>query len=90
MVEKQANHRQQLEKEAVRAEIRRGYLGMVSGFFVALTGLGIGGFLIYHEKLIEGSAFAGSTLAALVGVFIYGATMRRHEREAKTQILAGK
>lgn len=52
MAEKQGDHRQGLETRAVNAEIERGRLGMISGFFVALLGLSIGGVLIYHDKLL--------------------------------------
>ncbi len=90
MAENQANHRHSLESLAIKAEINRSYLGMASGLLVALTGIGSGAILIYHDKIVAGSVFAGATLVSLVGVFVYGARTRRKEREAKTRILAGE
>jgi len=90
MAENQANHRHSLESLAIKAEINRSYLGIASGLLVALTGIGSGAILIYHDKIVAGSVFAGATLVSLVGVFVYGARTRRKEREAKTRILAGE
>ena len=90
MAEKQQSHRHDLESIAVRSDIRRGYLGMGSGLLVALAGIGIGGYLLSLGQKIEGSVFAGGTLAAIVGVFVYGTDQRRKERAEKTRILAGR
>lgn len=90
MAERQESHRHGIEKQAVTAEINRGYLGMASGFLVAICGLSIGGILLYGNKVVEGSVFAGVTLVSLVAVFVYGANKRSREREQKTRILAGK
>ena len=88
MAEKQGDHRHGLETRAVNAEIERGKLGMISGFLVALLGISIGGVLIYHDKLLTGSIFAGGTLVALVGTFVFGTYQRKSERLAKAKILA--
>lgn len=89
MAEKQETHRHGLEKQVVAAEIKRAYLGMASGLLVALFGLTIGGILLYHEKVVVGSIFAGGTLVSIVGVFVYGVGQRRKEREAKARIMTG-
>lgn len=90
MAERQESHRHDLEGRAVQADIRRGYFGMSSGLVVALVGLAIGGYLLSLGQKVEGSLFAGSTLAAIVGVFVYGTGQRRKEREEKTRILSGQ
>jgi uncharacterized membrane protein len=89
MAEKQASHRHTMESQVVTAEIKRAYLGMGSGFIVAMLGLTIGGLLVYLEKTVVGSIFFGATLVSLVGVFVYGAHERRKERETKTKIMTG-
>jgi len=61
MAEKQEDHRHALERSAVKAEITRGYIGQASGLIVALTGLAIGGWLLYRDKPVAGSLFAGGT-----------------------------
>ena len=89
MAEKQSAHRHDLESQVMKSEINRSYLGMVSGLLVAVFGLGSGGLLLYHGKVVEGSAFAGATIVSLVYVFVHGSTQKRKERETKARILAG-
>jgi uncharacterized membrane protein len=78
MAERQAEHRQAIEKSSVRAGIGRGYLGQVFGFIVALVAMALSAFAFYRGFSWEGAAVSGVTLTGLVSVFVYGS---RHKQQ---------
>lgn len=83
MAEKQSSHRQDLEKQVIKSDIRNSLLGLIFGFIIGLGGVSCGFYLIYIGKIIEGGLFSGATIVALVSAFIYGSTQRRKERASK-------
>lgn len=90
MAERQAAHRQDLEKKVTESEIRRSYAGIAAGLVVALTCV-VGGLIAIcagHDT--AGAAVATTTVASLTGIFIYGSISRKHERQEKAKILTGQ
>ncbi len=54
--EEQGRHRRGLEQKAINYNVFSATLGQVFGFFLFLAGIGMGGFLIYHDKPVGGIA----------------------------------
>ena len=72
MAENQAAHRQELEASHLRSEQGRAKTGLWFALLVGLAGIIGSSVCIYHGQATGGSILGGSTLAALVGSFIYG------------------
>lgn len=83
MAEQQSAHRRSLEAQVIASDIKNSKWGLVFGFIIGFSGI-IGSVLtsIYASQLAGGVLGIGS-LAALVGVFIYGSQLRKKEREGK-------
>lgn len=90
MAEEQAAHRRTLESRHMTASIWRMYLGLAAGLMVALAGFGVSYELILAGQTIGGSVFAGGTLVALVGTFVYGSNQVKGERLRKQRMLLGR
>ena len=76
MAERQAAHRQEIEKTVVNSGSLNSKLGIVSALFVAIAVL-IGGVIC----ILKGHDWAGGSIVAidivgLCGVFVYGTNMR--------------
>ena len=83
MAENQSAHRIALEKHVIEADIQSSKTGQLFGFIIALVGL-VGSFtLIMQGHELIGTILGGTTLVSLVGVFVYGTSSRRAEREKK-------
>ena len=83
MAESQSQHRQQLEKSVIESDIKNSRLGLHYGLVIGLVSV-IGGtacILMGHQ--VGGSIIGGVGLTGLVGVFVYGSTQRKKEREAR-------
>ena len=52
---------------------------MIFAFILSLGTIGLGGFLIYNEKNIEGIGLILFDLVSLAGVFVYGKHAQREE-----------
>ena len=83
MAEKQAEHRQNIEHMAVWASSWRSILGVVFAFFITIGALTLSGVCFYLEYIKTGCAIFGTTLATVVGTFIYGTNSDKQEREEK-------
>jgi hypothetical protein len=90
MTERQATHRMDLESRVVRSDIWKSYLGLGAGFVLGMTGILMGGALVYVGHGQWGAAFSGAYLVSLVGAFIYGTSSRRKERTEKAKVMTGK
>ena len=82
MAERQAEHRQQLETFALHAEDRRSWGGLIVGGIVALGFLAAATTLGLKGEPVLGGVLGSSTLATIVGTFVYGTESRRRERQA--------
>ena len=80
MAERQAEHRQWLEKRVIVSEGRRANAGVVCAFIITLVVVLSGAYLVYLGHDVAGTIFSGLGLAGLTGTFIYGTRVRRDER----------
>jgi uncharacterized membrane protein len=71
MAERQATHRQSIEKERTGADIRLRQVGQILGFVLALVAIGGGIVLIALGKSTAGLASVIAALVALVALFVY-------------------
>ena len=79
MAERQAKHRQELEKRHLRGEIRTRYFGLVSAL---LAVAGIGALCAYMVKLghpTAATSTACSVIVALAGTFLYGVKAKKNQ-----------
>lgn len=79
MAEKQAQHRQELERRAIKGEQIQSFLGLILGFIIAITGLIGSIYLIFKGQSVTGTILAGSVLVSLVYTFVYGSKQRQKE-----------
>ena len=81
MAERQEEHRHQMEKAIVEAEIQQSRLGLILGFVVVMT-MGIGGMvLIWHGSNVNGLAIVLTALGGLLGSFLY--SVKKQEKAHK-------
>jgi len=79
-----------MESRVINAEISRSKLGLAAGFVIALVCI-IGGSLLVHEGHdAAGATIATGAVVALAGVFVYGTSIRRKEREEKARIMTAQ
>jgi len=88
LLEKQSEHRQFIEKVAIRGDTGRANMGLAAGFVVAMFGLWVGWDLVRSGHQLAGAVVGTVDLVSLVTVFIYGSATRRGERTDKTKIRA--
>lgn len=81
--EAQTEHRIEIEKKVVSADITKSYLGLVFGFILGLSGIGSGVYLATLGFNVFGPLLSGGSLITLVAVFIYGTRSRKQEREKR-------
>lgn len=87
MAERQAAHRQSLEKFALATDASRSKYGLILGFIVALVFLAGCVALVWHGDPIPGSILGVLDITGLVGIFVYGTESRKRERIEKANIL---
>jgi uncharacterized membrane protein len=85
MAEEQSQHRQSLERYVLKHDSIRAYVGQASALIIGLSGLGIGGFLVYSGHDVAGATVAGSTLVSLVTAFLTGTKSKRDERDKRNE-----
>lgn len=85
MAEKQAKHRQNLEKTVIEGDSKRADRGLRAGFIVALAGLGVALTLGLNGQVQAAIIIGAVDLGALVGIFVYGSVTRRSERAKKAE-----
>ena len=83
MAEKQAEHRQNIEKIVVEAASKRSILGVVFAFLIALFAFILSGMCFYWGHMVSANIIFGSALVTIVTAFIYGTSSNRQEREDK-------
>jgi uncharacterized membrane protein len=88
MAEKQANHRQGIERTVIESNAFVQKVGPFLGFIIAMTAVVGGIFLILKGKDGYGLAAIITALASLAGVFIYGKKQQRKELDEKAEDLA--
>jgi uncharacterized membrane protein len=83
MAERQSDHRQGLEKYALRHSTIRAYGGLVAGVIVALAGLAAAVVVAIYASAVAGAVIGTFDLASLVGVFVYGTRQVQENRRSK-------
>ncbi|MCC7475041.1 MAG: DUF2335 domain-containing protein [Pirellulales bacterium] len=87
---RQAVHRQQLEKLAVSSELRRSHWGLGLGFVVAMSAILGGVYCILQGHDWAGASLVGGSLVSLVTSFIVGTNSRKAERLEKSRMLTSE
>ena len=87
MAERQADHRQALEKIVIDGDSKRANWGLVAGFVIAISFSGLATFLIVSWHSAEGVALFGLNITGVVGTFVYGSRQRQKERETASRQL---
>lgn len=87
MAEKQQDHRHQLEAVAVRSRERKGFLGQIFGFVVAMTAIIGGTYLLSIGKSAEGFTTMILAVGSIVSIFIFGRRSQSKERIAKSRLV---
>ena len=72
MAERQAEHRQEIE----RRNSRRPWFGILAGSLIALALLCLAGYALYLGEPLVGGLLGGVDVAGLVAVYIYGTRNR--------------
>lgn len=78
MAERQSVHRQAMERKFLNINGTTQVLGVIFAGLIVLASIGSGGFLVYHDKQVEGLASMFGPLALVAGLFIYD---RRQQKE---------
>lgn len=81
--EKQAEHRQTIEKTAINSNSIAQIIGSISGAVIGVGGVGGGLYLTYIGKDTSGLTALLGSLASLVAVYIVGKVTQQKERENK-------
>jgi len=79
MAENQSSHRIELEKHAIKEELRQSKNGQIFGFILAIIGMIIAFFLAYLGHEIVAGIFGTTTIVGLVTVFVIG--KKRQDKE---------
>jgi uncharacterized membrane protein len=87
MAERQAAHRQSLEQVAVVGANRRANAGLVLGFIIALLFLAASVGLVVTGHETAGTVIGSVDIVGLAGVFVYGRSSQRRERERKAELI---
>jgi len=90
MAERQAAHRQSLEKAVILSNVAIQKWGLGSAFVLALIAIGGGVWLSLKGLSGVGLTAIISALAALVSVFIYGKSEQKKELKDKSEALMPK
>ena len=90
MAERQAAHRQSLEKAVILSNVAIQKWGLGSAFVLALIAIGGGVWLSLKGLSGVGLTAIISALAALVSVFIYGKSEQKKELKDKSETLTPK
>ena len=83
--EKQQDHRMELEKTVINADVSRMKRGQIFAFILGFTAIFGGLFLLVKGLSIAGFSVLVGTTATLVGAFLYGKAENRKERENKSR-----
>ena len=81
MAERQSKHGPELERTIVRSDSVRGHLGLAGGFVLSATVIGGGIYLIASGHDWAEATLIGLNLVGLAGVFVYGSTVSRDEKD---------
>ena len=81
--EAQSNHRRSMETTVISSGAFSQRLGTISALLIGLLGVGGGLWLAHEGKSLEGLSTSFTTLAALVGTYLYHRRKQDKERANK-------
>ena len=81
MAENQSSHRIELEKHAIKEELKQSRFGQIYGFILALVGMGIAFGLAFLGHDTVAGIFGTSTIVGLVTIFVIGKKRQNKELE---------
>lgn len=87
MALRQSKHRQELERKVIESDVRRSRDGLWVGGILSLTSIILGAVAVFTGHDAAGATIATATVVSLAGVFVYGSTSRRKEREQQAKTL---
>jgi uncharacterized membrane protein len=70
-IERQAAHRQAIERDVIKAKIKHEATGQFMAFTLALTTFGVAAFALYLHQLTFGGTIMSVDAVAIIGMFIY-------------------
>ncbi len=76
-VEKEGEHRREMERKIIHNQIYQSYIGQFMGFVIAIIVLGISAYLITKGYEIPGAVIGTAGLVGLVSVFVIGKNYNR-------------
>lgn len=85
MAERQAEHRQGIEKTVIACKSRSETLGVVFAGLIGLSAIAGGVFLIAIGRGVEGLVAIITAMGSLVGAFVYGTRSEKKELAEKRQ-----
>jgi uncharacterized membrane protein len=83
LLERQSNHRQNLESAVVQSNIKDSRIGMWLAFWICIFAIGCGTLCILMGKSVEGSILGGSGILGIFISFLWGTNQKKKEREFK-------
>ena len=83
MAEDQSAHRQELEKKAIRSDVRNSLLGIIAAFVITLSAFGVVVFTVQKGQAIPATILGSGVIVGLASAFIYGTNSRKQERANK-------
>lgn len=83
MAERQAEHRQELEKKIVKANSRDGLLGVIFALIIVIFALICGTIVSINGLPWAGSFIGAAGLSSVVGAFIYGTRNQNKNNQKK-------
>lgn len=89
MAERNAVHRQELEKTVVHGNVAAQKLGQIFAFILALVVMGAGAWLVHEGKTTLGLWIMLGDVTALAAVFLGARWMQKREREQRRRELEG-
>lgn len=85
MALRQSKHRQELERKVIESDVQRSRDGLWVGGALSLTSIILGAVAVFTGQDTAGATIATATVVSLAGVFVYGTTSRRKEREQQAK-----
>lgn len=76
MAERQALHRQEAEKQVIKAQNRNSIAGIVAGFLLSIGIVVAGTICILNGYPVAGATIVGIDLVALSGIYVYGTQIK--------------
>lgn len=90
MAEKQSAHRESIEKRVIDGEVASQTRGSWFAFIITVLAISGGVFLIEQGKSASGLTTIITSVAGLVGVFVYSKQEQKKERIEKAEALQAR